>query len=110
MKKWKSFFKKSRAAGNRLIPYLKNKYIFTLLLFFLWMLFFDRNDFITRIRLKRQLSHLKSEKEFYQREIEKIEETNRQLFSSDETLEKFAREQYLMKRDNEEIFLIVRKR
>lgn len=73
------------------------------------MLFFDRNDYITRYKLKRQLAKMKAEKEFFLREIRKVEETNAQLFSSNEALEKYAREKYLMKRDNEEIFLIVEK-
>ena len=89
---------------------MKNKYIITILVFFFWMLFFDRNDLVTRIKLKRQLAKLKTEKEFYLKEIAKVEETNAQLFSSKETLEKYAREKYLMKRDDEEIFLIVEKK
>lgn len=108
MKKEHTAFKKARGLALVLFPYLKNKYIFTLLAFFIWMLFIDDNDIITRIRLKRQLDKLKKEKQFYSEEILKIEETRRQLFSSNETLEKFAREKYLMKRDDEEIFLIVK--
>lgn len=104
---FKGFFKKARKPGEKILPKLKNKYVIALLAFFIWMLFFDRNDIITRIRLQRQLARLKKEKEFYRKEIIKIEETNRQLFSSEETLEKFAREKYLMKRDDEEVFLIV---
>jgi len=106
----KAFFKTARKQGEKILPRLKNKYVLTLLLFFGWMLFFDHNDIITRIKLRMQLSKLKKEKEFFQNEMKKIEETNRQLFSSDETLEKFAREKYLMKRDDEEIFLIVEKK
>lgn len=105
----KKFFKTSKAVFAGLLPYLKNKYVITLLVFFTWMLFFDRNDIITRVKLKRQLAKLQKEREFYKEEIKKVEETNMQLFSSDETLEKFAREKYMMKRDDEEIFLIVEK-
>ena len=110
MKKRNSSLNKLKSIYSKYFPYLKNKYIFTLLLFFVWMLFFDGNDLITRIKLKIQLSKLKAEKVFYEQEMKKIEETNRQLFSSEETLERFAREKYLMKRDNEEIFLIVEKK
>src|SRR5687767_6261431 len=97
MKKKNTSLKKLKSIYSKYFPYLRNKYIFTLLLFFVWMLFFDGNDLITRIKLKMQLSKLKAEKEFYRQEMKKIEETNRQLFSSEETLEKFAREKYLMK-------------
>lgn len=109
MKK-KSFLMKLKIWYAEFSPRFKNKYILTLFAFLIWMLFFDDNDFITRIKLKRQLARLKAEKEFYLKEMKKIEETNQQLFSSKETLEKFAREKYLMKRDNEEIFLIVEKK
>lgn len=109
MTKRKPLFRRLQSIYSKYFPYFKNKYVITLLVFFTWMLFFDDNDIITRIKLKRQLGRLAAEKEFYLEEIEKIEETNRQLFSSDETLEKFAREKYMMKRDNEEIFLIVKK-
>ena len=77
------------------------------LIFFFWMLFFDRNDVVSRIKLHRVLAKMKTEKKFYEKEIHNIEETNHSLFSDDESLEKLAREKYLMKRDNEEIFLIV---
>jgi cell division protein FtsB len=110
VKKKNVSFKRLKSIYARYFPYFKNKYVITIIIFFGWMLFFDDNDIITRIKLQRQLARLKTEKEFYKEEIKKIEETNRQLFSSDETLEKFAREQYLMKRDNEEIFLIVEKK
>src|ERR1051325_4491840 len=101
MRKWKPVFKKAKSFALKLLPRLKNKYVLTLIAFFVWMLLFDHNDIITRIKLKRQLAKLKKEKEFYQQELVKVEEINRELFSSDETLEKFAREKYLMKRDDE---------
>src|SRR5690349_18768192 len=97
----KKFLKTSKAVFFSLLPYLKNKYVITVLVFFMWMLFFDRNDIITRVKLKNQLAKLQKEKEFYREEIKKVEETNALLFSNDETLEKFAREKYLMKRDDE---------
>lgn len=110
MKKWKPFFKKTKKFALWLYPRMKNKYILTILAFFVWMLFFDRNDLISRFKLKRQLAKLKTEKQFYLKEISKVEEINAQLFLSNETLEKYAREKYLMKRDDEEIFLIVEKK
>lgn len=110
MKKWKPHFKRAKKFALWLYPRMKNKYIITLLVFFTWMLFFDRNDLITRFKLKRQLSKLKTEKEFYLKEIKKVEQIQAQLFSSNETLEKYAREKYLMKREDEEIFLIVEKK
>src|SRR5687767_8263706 len=103
----KKFLKNTKAFFARMLPHLKNKYIITIIVFFAWMLCFDRNDIITRVKLKNQLSKLREEKEFYKEEIKKVEETHAQLFSNEETLEKFAREKYLMKKDDEEVFLIV---
>ncbi len=97
------------SAIQKVIPHLRNKYVITLIAFFVWMLFFDRNDIVTRIRLHSQVNKLKKEKQFYLDELQKINETNDLLFSDNESLEKFAREKYLMKRPDEEMFLIVKK-
>lgn len=91
------------------IPYLKNKYIITIIAFIIWMLFFDHNDFIYQYKLGSELSDLKEEKSFYLEKIEEIKDINEEVFADKESLEKFAREKYLMKKDNEDIFLIVRK-
>lgn len=92
-----------------ILPYLKNKYVITITLFLMWMLFFDRHDIISQIQLKRQLNRIEDERAFYHEMIKEINASNEELFTSDETLEKFAREKYLMKRDNEDVFLIIEK-
>ncbi|GIV34157.1 MAG: hypothetical protein KatS3mg031_1692 [Chitinophagales bacterium] len=99
-----------KALHEKILPALKNKYVATLIVFFVWMLFFDRNDLVSRIRLQKQLNKLKKEKKFYLDELQKIHHTHELLFSTDEALEKFAREKYLMKRPDEELFLIVKKK
>lgn len=84
-----------------------NKYTVTLLIFVVWLAFFDRNNLVDKIQLRGKITTLKKEKTYYQ---EKIEEDNRkmkELLSNKHNLEKFAREQYLMKNPNEEIFVIV---
>ncbi len=86
---------------------LDNKYFITLLVFGLWMLFFDNNNFIAQIRLNRSLNELEMEKEYYLSEIEKDRQATLELITDTLSLEKFGREQYLMKRDNEDIYLIV---
>jgi cell division protein FtsB len=88
-------------------PYLKNKYILTIVLIFLWLSFFDRNNLIERLGLIRESHQLKNDCEYYREKI--INDSTRlvELHSSPEMLEKYAREQYLMKKDNEEIFVIV---
>ena len=86
---------------------LNNKYIYTLLIFLVWMLFFDNNNFIAQYRLNRTLSELEMEEAYYNTEIAKDRQATFELMTDTLTLEKFGREQYLMKRDNEDIYLIV---
>ena len=86
---------------------LNNKYAITIIVFGVWMLFFDNNNFIAQIRLNRTLHELELEKEYYLTEIEKDKLATFELITDTLTLEKFGREQYLMKRDNEDIYLIV---
>jgi hypothetical protein len=85
--------------------FLRNKYVFTLLLFLLWMLFFDRNDVFTQYRFRAKLRKLENDRNYYSEEIQKVRSDLNELMGSDENLEKFAREKYLMKRDNEDVFI-----
>jgi hypothetical protein len=71
------------------------------------MLFFDPNNFIDQIRLNRTLKDLEMEKEYYLTQIENDHNAVLELITDTLTLEKFGREQYLMKRDEEDIYLIV---
>jgi cell division protein FtsB len=86
---------------------LRNKYLIAILAFVIWLLVFDRNSLVDRIRYLRTRQDLEDEKQYY---IEKIEEDSRrlnELKTDRDNLEKFAREQYLMKRENEDVFVIV---
>jgi len=79
----------------------------TLLIFIIWLMFFDSNSYINQRRLNYALAKVKSEREFYISEIEKDKETAEDLKSNTDLLERFAREQFFMKRDNEDLFIIV---
>ncbi|MEP7265927.1 MAG: septum formation initiator family protein [Bacteroidota bacterium] len=92
---------------KKLWPHLKNKYVITSLAFVIWMMFFDRNDFISQFTYRQQLSKLKVDKDYYVAEIAQNKKDMHELMSDAEHLEKFAREKYLMKKDDEEIFLIL---
>jgi len=86
---------------------VKRKYLVTLLIFVVWLLIFDKNSLINHIKNNRKYSKLKTEKEYY---LEKITEDSiklQELKTDDDNLEKYAREQYLMHKPNEEIFIIV---
>ncbi len=86
---------------------IRYRYIIVLALFAVWMGFFDRNNLIEQFTARQKLNKLKEEKAYYLREIEKANKDYQDLFTNDESLEKFAREKYLMKKDNEDIFVIV---
>lgn len=93
--------------GRSLFSKLMNKYTVTLFIFLVWLAFFDRNNLVEKMQLHSKITTLKKEKAYYQ---EKIEDDNRkmqELLSNRDNLEKFAREQYLMKKPNEDIFVIV---
>ncbi len=73
-----------------------------------WMLFFDRNDLMSQYEYRRQLNKLEAEKEFYTIESQKTVQDLNELTTDRSKLEKFAREKYLMKKDNEDVFVIVK--
>lgn len=85
----------------------RNFYVIAGLIFFVWMLFLDSNDLISRYRLSAKLRALENEKEYYQQKIKEVEQDKNELFGDRESLEKFAREKYLMKKENEDVFIIV---
>ena len=92
---------------NILIRIFRNKYILTLLVLIVWLLVFDRNNLIDRVKYLKALDEMEEQKIYY---IEKIRHDSArldELRTDAENLEKFAREQYLMKKENEDIFVIV---
>ena len=71
------------------------------------MIFFDKNDLFSQYQYHQQVSKLKLERDFYLKETTKVRKDLDELTSNPEMLEKFAREKYLMKKDNEDVFVIV---
>ena len=84
----------------------KNKYLIAIVLFVLWLTFFDQNNFIVHGKLNREIKHLENNVVFYREQIEDKKRKLDELGTDKENLEKFAREEYLMKKENEDIFLI----
>jgi cell division protein FtsB len=72
------------------------------------MLFFDKNDIIAQYEFKSQVNKLQEEKDFYVKEIETVKKDLNELNTNLNTAEKFAREKYFMKKDNEDVFVIVK--
>jgi len=75
--------------------------------FLVWLTFFDSNDLYTQLKQTAKLKGLEDEKEFYVEKIAEVKSDREELLSDDELLEKFARENYLMKKPDEEIYVIV---
>lgn len=92
---------------QRLLELFKNKYFLISVIFVVWLIFFDRNDLLSQYEYRQQLNKLKEEHEFYTTETAKVQKELTELTSDKEKLEKFAREKYLMKKDNEDVFVIV---
>ena len=93
--------------GEKIPNWLKNRYAITSIAFVIWMLFFDSNDAFMLFKLRRELSQIRSEKEYYQQRIEETRIDLENLLNDNQKLEKFAREKYLMKNPDEDIFVIV---
>ena len=87
---------------------LKNFYFLFFLSFILWMTIIDSNGFINRYRLSKKLSELNTQKEFYVKEINKVTLDKEKFESDEELLEKYAREEYLMKKESEDIFYVIK--
>jgi cell division protein DivIC len=88
-------------------PWLKNKYILTLVIFLLWMFLFDSSNWIDVYREYNRIKKYEKEKLYYLQKIENDRNRLNELRTNNENLEKFAREQYLMKKSDEDIFVIM---
>lgn len=91
------------------IQLIKNKYLLTTIGIVAWLLFFDKNDVFTQYELISKVNKLESERNYYIAEIQTNKNHVIELKTNTKSLEKFAREKYLMKKDNEDVFVIVKK-
>jgi cell division protein DivIC len=87
--------------------WLKNKYLLTLLVFSVWLLFFDDRDIITtHFKHKNELRQLEKSRNYYLQQIDTTRKELEDLKQDPQMLEKYAREKYWMKKDNEELFIL----
>jgi len=88
------------------IPLLfKNMYFIIIMLFIIWMLFFDSNSWLVHRELNKKVSKLENKKDFYKEGIQKDKEELIKM-KTDTGLEEYAREKLFMKKEDEEIFII----
>lgn len=96
-----------RAIIQSIPPVFRNFYFLSATSFLVWMLFFDSNDLITQSKLGSKQSELESAKSFYEQKIVEVKNDREALSSDPALLEKMAREKYLMKKKNEDVFVVV---
>ena len=92
---------------KRIPPVFRNKYLLTVIIFTVWLVLFDSNNLVARFKEVRELNNLKRDREYY---LKKIEVDKRKLFelkTNNHNLEKFAREQYRMKKADEDIYIVL---
>ena len=94
---------------QKLFKYSRNFYVVSTLFFLFWMIFIDSNNLVNQIRLSKKLWDLENQKEFYQEKKAQIKAEREELMSNPELLEKFARERYFMKKETEDLYVIVQK-
>lgn len=88
-------------------PAFRNFYVVCGALFLFWMTFLDSNDLVTRVKMASKLGELEDEKEYYKERIVEVEKDRTELMTNKELLEKFAREKYLMRKETEDVFVVV---
>lgn len=94
---------------EKIPSYLKNKYVIIISLFIIWIIFFDNYNLIRQSKIKKEIKQLEENKNFYSKEIKKDSTEYHELLNSDEKKEKFAREKFLMRKENEDVYIIRKK-
>lgn len=92
-----------------ILTFIKNKFFLVTVGLIVWLLFFDKNDLFTQMDLIQKRNKLKAERDYYIEEIKKNKHALLELETNKKSLEIFAREKYLMKKDNEDVYVIVKK-
>jgi cell division protein DivIC len=93
--------------SDKIPAVVKNKYVLTILIFILWILLLDSNNLISRYKELRELHKLKADREYYLKRIEVDKQKLYELKTDNHNLEKFAREQYRMKKPDEDLYIIL---
>lgn len=92
---------------EKIPPTLKNKYVVALIVFIFSVGVFDSDNIFDRIRTINEINRLEEDKRYYKKKIEETKARLDELRTNNDNLEKYAREQYFLKKENEDIFLIV---
>ena len=93
---------------KKLFSIVKNKYLISLLVFIVWLLVFDQHNLIERVKTRKYLNKIVEDTVHYHGNIIENKEIIDQLQTDKDQVEKFAREKYMMKADDEDIFIIIK--
>lgn len=93
--------------SDKIPPFLRNKYFLTITIFVVWITLLDTNNLLERFQQMSDLHKLKQEKEYFTNKIEADKKKLNELKTDDHNLEKFAREQFKMKKKNEDLYIIL---
>lgn len=97
------------SSKSKWYSYILNKYVIVGVAFVVWMIFFDQNSYLLHKELREDIVNLKEEKAYFETEIEKEKGQLEELQNNPDEYERLAREKYLMKRENEDIYVIEKK-
>ena len=97
--------KKSTIAIQSFFKPFKNIFLLVIIVFIVWMLFFDANSWLIHRELNKEIDALNVKKEFYESEIN-VDKKEIKILQTPEGVEKYAREKYNMKKENEDIYII----
>jgi cell division protein DivIC len=89
--------------------FIRNKYVLTSIIFFVWLFVFDQHNLVDRIKAHQHLNQIRQDTAYYSEKIKTDRENINLLETNKDNLEKFARERYLMKAPDEDVFIIVKK-
>lgn len=90
-----------------LIQLAKNKYFLVTSFFLIWISFFDQNDWLSRRSIDQQIEKLERDKVFFTEQVEILEKEEIKLKSDEAELERYAREKFYMKKEGEDVFVII---
>ncbi len=90
---------------KKVLSPLRNIFLLVTIIFIIWMLFFDANSWLMHKELNKEIDALNTKKEFYEREIN-TDKKEIKVLQTDDGIEKYAREEYNMKKENEDIYII----
>lgn len=95
------------AFARRIALAAGTKYFLVFIFAAVWMVFFDRFNLLSQMKVRKQITELQADAKFYEEGIERLDFEREQMFTNREELERFARERYLMRKPGEDVFVVV---